>query len=188
LRDYHKDPFPHSLLSIRQQVARSFQVLLRRLGRGEASATLEAAFRSPLKVAERVALLRDSSEHGLFKRPDGDFVALLESLYESHRDVGGAVLVALCRMGQTSLLARVSQDEGSLYQLQIFLRQLSPTSDIWNDEVAGVLATLCQKPELGEQCLRSLADWARSEAAHDAAAGTVAAVAGAASEALTSET
>eukprot|EP00439_Symbiodinium_sp_Y106_P049980 s3331_g6.t1 len=167
-----------------KQVARSFQVLLRRLGSRDASATLEAAFRSPLKVAERVALLRDSSEHGLLNR---DFEPLLESLYESHRDVGGAVLVALCRMGQTSLLTRVSQDEGSLYQLQILLRQLSsPTSELWNDEVAGVLATLCQRPDLGEQCLRCLSDWALSEGAHDAS--TVAAVASAASEALTSKT
>ncbi|CAE7318624.1 unnamed protein product, partial [Symbiodinium sp. KB8] len=169
-----------------KQVARSFQVLLRRLPGSSASETLEAALRSPrLKVAERVALLRDSSEQGLFHRPEGDFVALLESLYDTHRDVGGAVLVALCRMGQTSLLTRVSQDEKSLYQLQVFLRQLSPTSDIWNDEVAGVLATLCQRPHLGDQCLRSLADWARSDGAHDAS--TVAAVASAASEALTSE-
>ncbi|CAE7894807.1 unnamed protein product, partial [Symbiodinium necroappetens] len=169
-----------------KQVARSFQVLLRRLPGSSASETLKAALGSPrLKVAERVALLRDSSEQGLFGRPKGDFVALLESLYDTHRDVGGAVLVAICRMGQTSLLTRVSQDEKSLYQLQVFLRQLSPTSDIWNDEVARVLATLCQRPHLGDQCLRSLADWARSDGAHDAS--TVAAVASAASEALTSE-
>ncbi|CAE7837822.1 unnamed protein product [Symbiodinium sp. CCMP2592] len=170
-----------------KQVARSFQVLLRRLGSRDASATLEAAFRSPLKVAERVALLRDSSEHGLFNRPDPDFVALMESLYESHRDVGGAVLVALCRMGQTSLLTRVSQEESSLYQLQILLRQLSsPASDLWRDEVAGILATLCQRPDVGDQCLRCLSDWALSEGAHDAS--TVAAVASAACEALTSKT
>ena len=103
-------------------MARSFQVLLRRLGSRDASATLEAAFRSPLKVAERVALLRDSSEHGLLNR---DFEPLLESLYESHRDVGGAVLVALCRMGQTSLLTRVSQDEGSLAFFWLALRTLT---------------------------------------------------------------
>ena len=77
--------------------------------------------------------------------------------------------------------------QGSLYQLQILLRQLSsPTSELWNDEVAGVLATLCQRPDLGEQCLRCLSDWALSEGAHDAS--TVAAVASAASEALTSKT
>jgi len=168
-----------------KQAARSFQCVLRRLGPVDAQNALEAALQSRLKVAERVALLRDSSELGLFTGSDANFVALLESLYESHRDVGGAVLAALCRMGQTSLLTRVSQDDRSLYQLQVMLGQLQRTSGSWGDEVASVLATFCQRPGLGVQSLQALSAWAQSKRSHDA--GTVALVASASSQALASK-
>ena len=169
-----------------KQAARSFQHVLRRLGPIDAQNALEAALQSRLKVAERVALLRDSSELGLFNGSDANFVALLESLYESHRDVGGAVLAALCKIGQTSLLKRVSQDDRSLYQLQVMLGQLQSTSGSFlGDEVASVLAMFCQRPGLGVQSLQVLSAWAQSRRTRDA--GTVAQVASASSQALASK-
>ena len=169
-----------------KQAARSFQHVLRRLGPIDAQNALEAALQSRLKVAERVALLRDSSELGLFNGSDANFVALLESLYESHRDVGGAVLAALCKIGQTSMLKRVSQDDRSLYQLQVMLGQLQSTSGSFlGDEVASVLAMFCQRPGLGVQSLQVLSAWAQSRRTRDA--GTVAQVASASSQALASK-
>ena len=176
-----------------KQAARSFQRLLRRLSPSEAQVVLRTALQSHLKVAERVALLRDLSDLHLFdaEAGDGALVGLLESLYDGHRDVGGAVLGALCRMGSTSLLAKVSQDEGSVYQLQVLLGQLQGLRGQqawgdWGDEVARILTTLCQRPGLEVQALQALASWARSTKSGACDAGTVAQVAAASSQALSS--
>ncbi|CAE7282273.1 unnamed protein product, partial [Symbiodinium pilosum] len=69
-----------------KQAARSFQRLLRRLSPQEAQEVLRTALQSHLKVAERVALLRDLSDLNLFEEgPNAAaFVALLEPL----RNVG----------------------------------------------------------------------------------------------------
>ena len=144
---------------VSKQAARSFQRLVRRLCPSHAAQALQDALSRDLKVAERVALIRHLSDSNLCL-DRSVFEPLLESLYDSHRDVGGAVLIALSNLGSTALLTRVCEGDASLYQLQVLLGHLNSHS--CSDEAAGALTMLCQTPSLAKQALSALALWAQS--------------------------